>query len=75
MNLSTASLRTLLLLVEKKESLQSELAKIEGEIASCLGGNLVGNGKKSDQKTTVIPAAKTDIKVSKSVKVKKFPKN
>lgn len=49
LNLSTASLRSLLVLAQKREAIVAEIEKIDGQISKVLGdeggGSFVGNGR------------------------------
>lgn len=51
LNISTASLRALITLTEKREKLTSELSAIEAQIAAALGGTAPRAGKDAVRKT------------------------
>jgi len=70
LNLSTASLRSILVLAEKREGLVAEIEKIDGQISKSLGdgligngrvttGHLVGNGRKTSRSVSVKATRKT----------------
>jgi len=63
-NISSASLRSILKLTEKRESLADALAKIEAQIAQALGqttkiaGHVVGNGRQAPRTASISKSAK-----------------
>lgn len=53
LNLSSASLRELVTLTEKREKLTNELSAIEAQIAAAIGGTSPKNGRKVESKRAV----------------------
>lgn len=55
LNLSTASLRSLIALTEKREKLTAELASVEKQIATAIGGNTIASPAPRTQKSQARP--------------------